>query len=1550
MKKILGLDLGTNSIGWALIEKNEETSKIIKTGCRIIPMSQDILGKFDSGVSISQTAERTRFRRIKERHLLRRERLHRVLHILNFLPNHYSNEIDFEKRFGQFKENKEPKIAYKPVDNPNSLKRRKIDYEFIFQSSFNEMIEEFKKSQPQLFYKKSNGKETKIPYDWTIYYLRKKALSQKIEKEELAWLLLNFNQKRGYYQLRGEEEDKTNINEYVASLQVTSIEKGEVYKNNNEKHWYNVILENGWIYSAPFISEPKWINSIRDFLVTEEIDEEGNIKLTKDKESKEKRKITPLPSFEEIDLMSKKDQDKIYKKIKARTEITISNSGKTVGTYIFDTLLLNPTQKINGKLVRTIERRFYKEELEKILKEQINHHPELQSKELYSACCEELYEVNDGHRNSIADKGFVHLFLNDIIFYQRPLKSQKSLISNCKFEKRAYKKDGQTEYEVIKCAPKSHPLFQEFRLLQFIQNLRIYKKEDDTEVTNEFLPSTESWEDLFDWLNNRKEIDQKAFFKYPVFNLKKNADSYRWNYVEDKTYPCNETRATIISRLEKSNIAEAFLTKEKEESLWHLLYSVTDKTELEKALRTFATKHQLNDEFVEIFKKYPPYKSEYGSYSIKALKKMLPLMRMGKYWSENVIHPQTVERIEKIISGEYDEKIRTRVREKAYNFTDISQFNNLPVWLTSYIVYNRHSEDGDLLKWKTPSDIELYLKEVFKQHSLRNPIVEQVITETLRVVTDIWKYYGNSQEKFFDEIHIELGREMKNPADKRKKMTEQISQNENTNLRIKAMLMEFLNDAAIENVRPYSPSQQEILKIYEEGVLGATNEIPEDILKISKLAQPTNAELTKYKLWLNQKYQSPYTGEMIPLSKLFTPAYEIEHIIPQSRYFDDSLSNKVICEAAVNQDKGNQLALEYIQNEGGKIIETDAGKKVTVLLKGQFEDLVKRNFSKNRSKMKKLLMEDIPEAFVQRQLNDSRYISKVVKNLLSSIIREENEQETVSKHLLSTNGAITSTLKQDWGLNDIWNELITPRFERLNMLTNSTKFGNINPNTNKFLPQVPFELQKGFNKKRIDHRHHALDALVIACATRDHINYLNNESALGKEKREVKETKRFDLRAKLCTKKYNEGSSKNYKWVFNSPWNGFAKDVKDQLETTVVSFKQNLRVINKTVNYYEKLIKDETGKTKKVEVKQTTGENWAIRKPMHKDTVSGLITIQFKKTVTINKALEDWKNIVDKPLRKKIKELVTLKYDFKMLQKFFKDRENKWNGKDISKVEVFYLDNSNVSSRVKLDESFSESKILGSVADTAIQKILIRHLENYSNRKDEKGKEISPETLAFSPEGIEELNKNIKVLNNGIDHKPIFKVRTYESQGNKFTIGKKGNKSSKYVVAADGTNLFFAVYKDEKGKRKFETIQLNEIMEYQKWKASLSKKEQKEYPEIPIKPEYGNFIFYLNPNDIVYLPTKEEIESDNITLDNSRIYKFIDGSGTTANFVPHTTADLIFKLTKKDQVKLGLSFSIQNEYGVGSPQSKNQKSIDEIMIKDHCIKLKVDRLGNISKA
>lgn len=1520
MKKILGLDLGTNSIGWALVKQDcaNNDGEIIGLGSRIIPMSQEIINDFNKGASISQTATRTGYRgvrRLLERNLLRRERLHRTLNILGYLPEHYAKKIDFEKKLGQFIPNSEPKIAYKEV----RISENKVQHEFIFKKAFQEMLEDFKTHQPNLLLN-----DKKVPYDWTIYYLRKKALTAKIEKDELAWLLLHFNQKRGYYQLRGEENEVDDNKEQTFEILTVKsvIDSGETIKGKNEK-LYDVYFDNGWKYDKQVVKTENWIGKTKEFIVTKSITKNGETKL----------------SYKAVD----SEQDWIA--IKQKTEQFIQNSKKTVGCYIYETLLQNPNQKIKGKLIRTIERKFYKEELKQILEKQVQEHTELQDRKLYTACIEKLYENNTAHRENIKEKSFVHLFINDILFYQRPLKSKKSLISDCPFEQRKYLKDGKKEIQSIKCISKSNPIFQEFRLWQFIHNLKIYQKEktidgktyNDVNVTTEFLKSEDDYTNLFDWLNERKEIDQKAFLKYPAFNLKKNAENYRWNYVEDKSYPCNETHNAIVNRLSKvQEVPSNFLTREKVQELWHILYSVEDKIEIEKAIKSFALKNNLNEDFAEVFKKIKPFDKDYGSYSEKAIKKLLPLMRRGKYWNEEDIHQQTKNRIEKIIYGEVDDKIRDGVREKAIHLNNINDFKALPLWLASYIVYDRHSEDSNAMQWKKPEDIEKYLEE-FKQHSIRNPIVEQVITETLRVVKDIWKTYGNGVANFFDEIHIELGREMKNPADKRKDMTNKMNANENTNLRIKALLSEFLNDASYENVRPYSPSQQEILKIYEEGVLNSDMPIiEEDILKISKTAQPTKSELNRYKLWLEQKYRSPYTGEIIPLNKLFTPAYEIEHVIPQSRYFDDSLSNKVICEAEVNKDKDKSTAYEYIRDNHGKKIELSFGKVVTIFETKEYEDFVKRNYAKNRSKLNKLMMEEIPESFIQRQLNDSRYISKVVKNLLSSLVRENDEQETTSKHIISSNGNITNELKKDWGLNDVWNDIVSPRFERLNELTKSTHFGEWTNKNGKrvFQTQVPLMYQKGFNKKRIDHRHHALDALIIACASKNHINYLNNQYAKS-------DTNRYDLQKKLrrhehieiTDKKTGEKKKINVAKEFFKPWVNFTIQAKESLENTVVSFKQNLRVINKTVNYYQKWVADGKGDLKKQTVKQE-GTNWAIRKPMHKETVSGSVSLRkIKSGVSLSNAIDNPEMIVDKSLRKKIKQLIEEKNDKKKIQVFFKNLENKWNDKDVTKVDLYYFDNDNVASRAKLDESFTSKFITENVTDTGIQKILLKHLEKYNETIGSKITE-HPE-LAFSSDGIDDLNKNIVSLNNGKFHHTIIKVRTYEARGNKFNVGVTGNKKDKYVEAAKGTNLFFAIYKDENGKRNYETIPLNIVIENQKQGALQNIKP--EFCSVPTKNEKGDsLLFHLSPNDLVYVPTNEEFENPNsvdfkkLTKEQiNRIYKTVSFTGTQAFFIKNEVANTIVNKV---------------EY---SALNKMERGVSGEMIKDICWKIKMDRLGNI---
>ena len=1505
MKKILGLDLGTNSIGWAVVNAEEQIREdgstylkpngISAAGSRIIPMSADILGDFEKGNSISQTAERTRMRmarRLHERALLRRERLLRVLCLMGFLPKHFADKID---RYGKFTDDSEPKLAWR--------KNTEGKYEFIFQDAFNEMLAEFKDKQPEIV---EEGK--KIPYDWTIYYLRKKALEKALSKEELSWLLLQFNQKRGYYQLRGEEEEipQDKKIEYLAQ-KIVKVEATDQKKGDDI--WYNVYLENGMIYRRTSKAPLDWEGKTKEFIVTTEVESDGKTP-KKDKEGNIKRSFR-APKEDDWTLLKKK------------TEADIENSHKTVGCYIYDSLLNNPKQKIIGKLVRTVERKFYKEELTQILKKQVEFIPELRDDNLYKQCIEELYPINEAHRNTIAKTDFANLFINDILFYQRPLKSKKSQIDNCPYEERIFidSKTGEKKKVPVKCIAKSNPLFQEFRLWQFVQNIRIYQREredggkllTDVDITNECLKSEDDYVKLFEWLNDKETINQDELLKH-LFNTKKSKNKeipYRWNYVEDKDYPCNETRAAILKGFSKCGINASVLSPELEMALWHILYSVEDKKEIETALTHFAQKQGWIDDFAKIFSKAKPFKKDYGSYSEKAIKKLLSLMRMGKYWNQDNIDKNTLDRIDKIINGEYDEKISNRVRDNAINLKDISDFRGLPVWLACYIVYDRHSEAKDCTKWNSPEEIDSYLKK-FKQHSLRNPIVEQVVTETLRTVRDIW-----IQEEQIDEIHLELGRDLKNPADKRKKMSENILKNENTNLRIKAMLMEFMNPSmGIENVRPYSPSQQDILRIYEENALDNLTKDDKDfdfISKISKQAQPSKTDIIRYKCWLEQKYRSPYTGKTISLSKLFTPAYEIEHVIPQSLYFDDSFSNKVICEAEVNKLKDRQLGYKFIAEHHGEKVQLSQGEVVEILSVDAYEKFVKENYANNRIKMKKLLMESIPDEFIERQLNDSRYISKVVKGLLSNIVREkiddENyEPEAVSKNLISCNGAITDRLKKDWGMNDVWNSIILPRFIRMNQITGKDCFTTTNAEGH-LIPQMPLELQKGFNKKRIDHRHHAMDAIVIACTTRDHVNLLNNEAAHSKFN-----ATRYQLQRKLrrFEKAVIDGKEREVAKEFLKPWDSFTTDSKNILENIVVSFKQNQRVINKTTNAFQHF--DENGK--KTFVKQGKGDSWAIRKSMHKDTVFGEINLRKVKSVSLNEAIKVPERILNKKIKEKILELKNTKVDAKNIKKYIEDYHIGGYGINTSKIDVFYFTKETkerfFATRKTLDTSFNQAKIEDSIADSGIQKILLAHLKNKNGDAEQ----------AFSPDGIDEMNKNIVELNNGKFHQPILKVRVYE-KADKFAVGQKGNKKVKFVEAAKGTNLFFAVFEKD-GKRSYLTIPLNVMIDCQKqygnqWEPNIeSYLKEKELVEKDVK-----LLFILSPNDLVYLPTEGSIEK-------KRIYKIVSFTNNRLYSIPYAIAKSIVD---------------KNEF---TQLNKVEFTDNKESIKDICVPLTTDRLGNIT--
>ena len=303
-----------------------------------------------------------------------------------------------------------------------------------------------------------------------------------------------------------------------------------------------------------------------------------------------------------------------------------------------------------------------------------------------------------------------------------------------------------------------------------------------------------------------------------------------------------------------------------------------------------------------------------------------------------------------------------------------------------------------------------------------------------------------------------------------------------------------------------------------------------------------------------------------------------------------------------------------------------------------------------------------------------------------------------------------------------------------------------------------------------------------------------------------------------------------------------------------------------------------------------------------------------KTTVKLKNALENIPNICNKELKAYINELVEKHFNTKQMLAHFKSINYRWKRQNVEKVEVWqYSDDKErmAATRKPLDTSFDKKRI-ETITDTGIQKILLNYLEE---------KDGDP-NIAFTPEGITEMNKNISLFNDGKLHQPILKVRVAEPMGAKYQVGLTGNKAAKYVEAQKGTNLYFAIYENEEGERSYNTVPLNEVAE--RLKQGMSPVPEKNEKDVPLK-------FYLSPNDLVYVPTEEDKLSNECKLDKERIYKMVSATGNQCFFIP---------------CRVATSIANKKEF---SPLNKLEKAISGEMIKAVCWKLEVDRLGKILK-
>jgi len=1431
MKKVLGLDIGTNSIGWAFIETNLETNtgKIAGIGVRIIPTDSELLSKYEAGQAASKNAVRRQARgarRIKQRYKLRRQRLVDALMILGWLPEGFLPGHQMPVRHETLSE---------------------------MRSSFG---------------------TDEISADWIVYYLRHKALSERVTEQELARILYHMNQRRGFKSNRktgtdllqdtDEEADggKKKREKNVEIVRIISVEDtGEKAKGNM---LFKVTLADSRTGIIARKVKPEWDNQEQELEIT-------TIPPTKKE-----------PSRYEFRKLTNTDADKWVKQKVAREE-DIRRSGLLYpGRYYYNELKKNPNYTIKDV---SIDRKFYMDELEAILRKQIECNPSLDNREKLQIIAEKLYPKNQHKQKEIRNNDIVHLLLKDIIYYQRPLKSKKSSISDCGLAKKNYVDPTTGKRLTYKVAPASSPVFQEFRIWQTVNNIRVLQKTKkdeqgkislDVDVSGDFLnPST--LERLFQLFDSKERVNQTQILKELGLSEQQfSINLFRQN--EEKELPGNETKALVKKQFKKAGYESegaAILNKpERLYQLWHILYSLEDNASVYSALQR---QFNIPAGAAEIIAQAPAFKQSYCSFSHQAMSRLLPLMRSGKYWTWDVIDAFTKDRLEKIFTGEFDEGISDFVRDffKKYRIEKENSCQGMMVPMASYAVYGVHSErDGSY--YERPE--QLIPSEPL---NLRNPIVEQVVNETLRLVRDIWKEYGRPTE-----IHIELSRELKKNAKERKEISEMIAENENENRRISAILKE------LRLGNPDSLADIERLKLWEKQADQKTREEFKTI-RFKRPAEPTKDEVQRYRLWSEQNFLSPYSGKPIPISKLFSREYDIDHIIPRSRYFDDSLENKVVVETSINKEKGNRTALEYIKNgsTGNCILSLSA-----------YEAHVNQFFYRKKKKL--LLSEEIPSGFSNRHLVDTRYISRKLHQLLAPV--SENRKNPV----ISTSGKITSELKSAFGLGEKMKELVKWRFERLQEKTEEPYAWYDDETDQDGKPTGRRILRLKGYEKRIDHRHHAVDALIISCTTLSHIKYLNDLNASQYRKSPSDEELMQNLPKLLELNK-----EKDY-WQsrkFRKPWPGFTTEAMKAIDGIIISFKNNIRVYGKKANKSWRYIQqpDGTFEKKLAPVTDRNGKRKLspyVRQSLHKATFAGKIQMREYCFINISEAFKTPELIANKKEREHIRKLLEKgNGDVKKAARFYKEDPIKdEEGIEARKISSIRLASYYVN-RVNLSSGFDEKRI-GKVPDLVLQKTLLDHIRKISelNQQKDKNEQIEP----FGAEGMEILNKGKRI--------PITKVSIKEESESKFEI-----RHGTFTEADKGTNLYFVIYekKEDSRDRKYESIPLREVIK--------AKAEGSDFVEEKV----GYKWFRLSPNDLVYMPEEGEALGGINWKDREgiahKIYKLVSCNKGQAFFVPQALSKVIVDKVEFDSL------------------NKVERALDGRMIKQYCIKLNVDRLGNV---
>ena len=393
-----------------------------------------------------------------------------------------------------------------------------------------------------------------------------------------------------------------------------------------------------------------------------------------------------------------------------------------------------------------------------------------------------------------------------------------------------------------------------------------------------------------------------------------------------------------------------------------------------------------------------------------------------------------------------------------------------------------------------------------QKNELRQPIVEKILNQMINVVNAL---LADPAVGHIDEVRVELARELRQSKDER-------------------------NEAFTRNYRNEKRNKELAGRIKEYDLT------------------PTRTRILKMKMWEESEHSCLYCGQPINVNDfLKAEDVEREHIVPRGLLFDNSFTNQVCACRACNQKKGMRTAYDFIKNEYNAEYLENYIKRVNDLYK-------KGNIS--RTKLNRLLVsydayqerkaqgketEDdkaLWENFIDRQLRLSQYISKKSVEIL----------QQVCLHVYVTSGSVTDFVRHLWGYDEILHHLNFTRYQSAGlteMVERKHKGCNI---------QV--ERIKDWNK-RMDNRHHAVDALAIACTTQGIIQRLNTLHASRENIRENLDGMENPI--------VDSEKSMLEKWVVAQPHISFA-DAAKAVSQIVISMRPNTRLTTPGKRYVKK--------------------------------------------------------------------------------------------------------------------------------------------------------------------------------------------------------------------------------------------------------------------------------------------------------------------------------------------------------------------------------------------